>query len=395
MDMAKNKNTMFPASGIAFLFLLLIIYLIYSVYTIDQNLRKTQSDLELIKQNDAEKIAEINEKLDRSVALYTVANADLESTRSTLSKTEGELQSTKLKLNQTEKQLIAAQGNLEQKRQEFSQLQQNLTDMTNILSEQLNWLKGNSLMPEAHLFTNDIKKIQYEGFLRDVGNRCVKHQEGVIKLGCINFLMDRTLSFGYISEARDKLTSIEQSVQKEGGDCEDFTLFMKGMINTLKSDPRNTNLELEAMTSSSGNTYVIYGDPGDEQYWYYNNLGPVGLGTLGDITPYGICYITGYSSKGYEGHCIVAVSEKNVTSIGNVANLNYAQTLEPQSGVYMGQIGRDFHLCRNGEDCGFSSYQIFLVMADDDLYIFRNGEWISYGAYEKLAVALNESITFA
>jgi hypothetical protein len=220
-----------------------------------------------------------------------------------------------------------------------------------------------------------------------VENSCVK--AGKVNLGCINYLMEEDLEFEYISETPDRLYSLEDMLNKKnGGDCEDYALLLKAILSEIKN--KNRSLEVEAWSPIADEEYIIY-EKGDK-YWYLEAYG-VEIGDLSETTPYVICYTTGRDEFGLTGHCIVALSNSEITSISNVENLDGAKVFEPQSGLYMGNVGKNraFELCKEGDtECEMQPRSIHFIIANDDLYQFVDGEWKSYHQYYDSAEILEE-----
>jgi hypothetical protein len=303
--------------------------------------------------------AKISEK-DRQVAglasQLNETNAELNATASKLELAEKELSDAREELNQSAM-------SLEQAREEFVSLDENLTRMEKSLDESVQWFKDNSLLPASAAY-----------FAPYVSNRCV--DDGTLNLACVAFFMDRRLGFTYRNEEGDRLYSIDEMLTRGGGDCEDYSLFLKALLNTLA--PGKGDLQLMAWKPGDGQ-FRIYESEG--HYWYYNGRA-VRLAKLDEAHPYDICY-AGVTN----GHCIVALSANAIGSVDGMGALEGAAAFEPQNGEYMGTVnggvgtvgdGDGFHLCRNGEkECGQSPGDIFIVMADDDIYQFRDGRWES------------------
>jgi hypothetical protein len=301
---------------------------------------------------------------------------------SRLGETELELNATAARLSQTEEELNSTREELErsaislaQANEDFSALEENLSMMEESLSEDVQWFKDNSRLPDS---------VSY--FTTYVMDKCV--DSNVLNMGCAALFMEKRVGFNYIDEPNDRLYTIDEMVARGGGDCEDYSLFVKALLNGLDGE----GLRLLGWKQGSGEFVTYRSDSGT--YWYYPGQG-IYLGTLDAASPYAICYLTDLSWPAPVGHCIVALAGGEITSVADLSNLDGAVAFEPQNGAYMGYIGSggQYHLCRDGEmSCGDGAGEIFIVMADDDLYEFKNGRWESFGTYRAQAEALRERL---
>ncbi|MDD5340778.1 MAG: hypothetical protein PHV13_06090 [Candidatus ainarchaeum sp.] len=334
-----------------------------------------------LNKTSAEK-AGIEGTLARAQAALSERELQVGNLTSRLRETEQELNATAALLSQAQDELNSTREELErnaislaQARQEFASLDENLSRMEESLSDDVQWFRDNSELPAS---------VSY--FAPYVMDKCVG--SGVLNLGCVSLFMEKRVGFNYIDEPNDRLYTIDEMVARGGGDCEDYSLFVKALLNSLDGE----GLGLLGWKQGSGEFVTYRSDTGT--YWYYHGQG-IYLGTLDEASPYAICYLTDLSGPAPIGHCIVALAEGAVESVAGLRNLDGAVAFEPQNGAYMGYIGSggQYHLCRDGEiSCGGTPGEIFIVMADDDLYEFKNGRWESFGTYRAQAEALRERL---
>lgn len=394
MNLKNKKNLLLIFSSFVILLLFIAsIYLLFTNASLSKELSSTKSAL---VQKEVEN-TNLNRSLRASMELAESKSAQLKATQEELAQIGKELEESQAKLENTREQLQNVSGelnqtaaSLEQTKKTSAELKTELTDMTSSLSDRINWLKNNANMPSPSYFSDSIRGLQYSAFLNDAKHKCIV--DGVVKLPCISYLMARNIPYAYLSESDDKLSSLVESIQGGGGDCEDYSLFFKALINDYKSEFKNQELSLETVTpSSSGGSYTFMTTVDGDGYWYYPNSKPQSIGVLGNANPYVICYTTTYTSNLFEGHCIVTISNANVTNISDLPLLDSSLLFEPQNGFYKGKIGQDLHLCSNGEMyCETGINSAWLVMSDDDLYMFQDGKWKSFGTYNKVAMSLKE-----
>ena len=309
---------------------------------------------------------------------------------------ELQLQAKTQELVQTKTTLANTNADLSRLRSDFLEFRTEIKDLNDSLTDSIRWFKNNSELPSSQAFRNEVTKVQYEGFLQYAVHDCSEKDGSTtkIKLACVSFLMGKLLSFKYISGLLGEnygLYPISTSISRGGGDCKDFSLFLKAFLNFLKNGSTETDFVLEGMTPDSTHAeYIIYGarQSGDEFYYYPHYRGEI-LGTVADY-PYVVCYGVDQTV----GHCIVALSQKQITSVTDVNNLLSARTVEPQSGEYEGIIGTDFHLCKNGdEDCERTPRNIYVILSDDDIYQFKDGAWTSNAGYQTIASQLDYGLS--
>ena len=360
-----------------FLFLATIYLFVQNIF-IGNELSATKTNLEERNAQLGEANAEIeslNGTLIRTEAELELTQDELENTSNELHLTRMDLNETSEELEDTRDELRETQGSLEEAMEEFVQLRDEVVGIEESVNSSIQWFRDNSVLPRSmnHFFWES-----------DAGCR----DGSTLKLACISFLMEKELAFTYKSEYPDQLLSIDQMINKPGGDCEDFSLFLKAYLNRLKATPADR--ELEAW-DESGHRYVIFEEE-DGTNWYVWGSGHP-LGSLQDLNPYAICFTTRYEAETFEGHCIVALSEKEITSVEDMQNLNGAETFEPQNGQYEGMVGGQYQVCQEGDTlCDRVPGSIIFVIADDDLYQFIDGEWVSYELYGEKASELEQKI---
>ncbi|MBI5223141.1 hypothetical protein HY990_01835 [Candidatus Micrarchaeota archaeon] len=298
-------------------------------------------------------------------------NQSLLRTAQTLNSTELELELTRANLSEVSDALFASQNQLNHSKQILSQLKNNISVLRSEviaidknLNDSIQWFKVNSVLPSS-----------YSSFTGEVLGGCF--EGNVLNLGCASFVMSRSLNFNYRTEAIDRLYSLEELRTRQGGDCEDFSLFLKALITSIKS-VRNFEIAAWRADPAGAEKYTIFKD--GNQYWYYSGTGVI-LGNSDSLFPYMVCFNTNYDavSRGYQGHCIVALASSDIKSSDGMALLRNAQLFEPQNGQYLGRVGTDLYLCVNGNrNCERQLNTIYFVTSNSDSYQFSEGQWKGY-----------------
>ncbi len=247
----------------------------------------------------------------------------------------------------------------EQKSQEYVQLQGELGDLDSKIQEKMVWFTTNS-----ELTAPAEKKMS--STLYDIDTYCI--HSGSINLPCATIFLNED-NYLYLSEGGEHIKSVEEFAKENGGDCEDWSIFIRAFLNTYKN---GKNLLLAEY--SFGEDFFLYEQ--ENLQWYYQNTGSIELNT--EEKEYRvICY-----SLGTQGHCVLALASSEFISEGDVV-------FEPQNGYYMGTIVRkDLEEGEFFVDLGSSEYPIWIVILSDDIYVWEGDkqEWIYY---EQLSDKLN------
>lgn len=359
-----------------FVFMVAAVVLFNVNQGLDAQLASTRSelgqrtvDLQLANRN----VERLGGELQVAKVNLLITQEELGETKDTLNLTEHELERTTAALGRTQGELEATRSELESTVAEFEQLGAEVGELSESINSSIQWFKGNAEFP-----------VSMNHIYGEVRSGC--ESGGVLNLGCAIFVMEREIPFRYKDETPDRLYSLLEMRRNEGGDCEDYSLLLKALINSFRQTGRD--IEAEAWKSGDGR-YVIYGD--GSTIWYVNGEGKP-LGNIQDFTPYVICFVTGFQGSQFEGHCLVAVGNE-VGGVDDLGALGGADTFEPQTGEYLGRIGSQYHLCENGDEfCGTGVGDIILIIANGDLYQFSEGEWRSYESYGKTAEELQREI---
>ncbi|MDD5172336.1 MAG: hypothetical protein PHF60_04860 [Candidatus ainarchaeum sp.] len=249
-------------------------------------------------------------------------------------------------------------------KQDLLDLRRSITDVQNSLNESTQWFTDNSRMSGS-----------LENFTADVEDACIT--DTVLDLACIKDEMSNRLDFRFRSEWEDRLYSIDEMVGRQGGDCDDYSLFMKAMLNTMKEDKIAANL-----SARNNNLHAVFMGLGDERS-PYDTSDMEYVGDLQSIYPIAICYTLSAHEEAISGHCIDALSTVPIESLDDLAKLDGAQTFDPQDGTYTGEIGDEFYICQDGEtDCERNRDSVTVVITDGDIYEFKEGRWNYLGQYE-------------
>ncbi|MEM3422251.1 MAG: hypothetical protein QXF35_03395 [Candidatus Bilamarchaeaceae archaeon] len=360
---------------IAFLMCVVLLSIFVNVFLYFEN-EKSKSTIAL----QEKEIKETKMTITKTIAEMQALNSSLKKTISELEETRETLEKTEVKLNETKKQLEETKGDLEKTKEELNstrsllnktkieinRITKEIEELEQTVNESVSWFKKNSHLPHSA-----------DSFIYRVEQKCI--DDGRVNLGCIAYVMSAKAEIVYVQEDPDRLLSLDELLKNKGGDCEDFALFLKATLNTLKSlDKKGT---IEAWKVKSDGHYTVYVEKTSRgMIEYYVDGTDVPLGKLEELQPYVICYGIDY----YTGHCIIALSENTITSIEEIKKINGAQIFEPQNGMYMGEIGKELKLCEDGQkQCERMPDHISFIISDNDLYQFKNESWKSYSFYEE------------
>lgn len=253
------------------------------------------------------------------------------------------------------------------------------------INESMFWFRKNSILKEEEeqkIATNYLG--MNDNCYRMLGGTCY------IKTGCVELINSEYLDIEYLNDTEvtgkeDKLQSLNEFLENEGGDCEDYSLFYKAELNyLLEGQCKNDSLEIviEAWNSSqTGKYWLDY-----EHEWYFDDAKGIRL-KEGYTKPNVIC------GKMYDpqignisGHCVIAFTNKKITQKEDIENLKQAPMVEPQDGKYLGLISNRssgvYILSENNYEEPPQSY-IYSVITDNDMFLFsfEYGKWLSYSSF--------------
>lgn len=367
----------------AFLGIVLLSFMVATVYlflengglkknvsSLNETLKSTQYELEQTKSTLAITTTNLNQK-----------NSELLETSSRLGDVSTQLNSTKIQLQQKTAELTNASMNIEDLTAKQKKLNETMKSLTTELSaveenikDSISWFKSN-----ADFSDNFIENTDVGYFVSDVEDYCIKNEE--VNLACLSFSMEKQLGFRYISEGADRLFSLDEIVNNHGGDCEDFSLFTKALLNYLKKQYDINELALQGWGYKSGSQMTIY-DQGTSK-WYMPNAEEHYVGNLMALYPAAFCFTVECDINDVcEGHCVVGMTKERIESIEDMTGLSGSVMFEPQNGAYLGSVGNGFSVCNKYiSDCGDKANHIWLVIGDEDLYIFKDDKWTNYKYY--------------
>jgi len=308
-------------------------------------------------------IAQLNTVINQQRVNISTLTTQLANKQKELDQVNLDLLSVQQELEELQLELEDASTSLEEAQAEFESLKEEVEDVENTIEESMSWFEDNAQLPES----------MGSSFTSNLQSKCVDSDQ--LNLACIEHMMMLKYGFHYISDRKDRLFTLEEMAARHGGDCEDYSLFMKAILNSYKEmDP---GVELLGWAPGSGE-FIFY--ESSSRYWYYNGDG-VELGELGDLYPTVVCYVTSYSSSGLMGHCVVALSDSDINSAEDIYALDGADVFEPQSGEYLGEISTDsdsdqaFNICTGDENCGTNVNDLIIIITNNDYYKMENGEW--------------------
>lgn len=325
-------------------------------------------------------LAQTNQSLvETTYALNTKAQQlgaalnELLDTKSELNYTKEKLKEKEAVLANTASDLQVLEARYEELNETFGTLKEEVLGLEESINSYISWFKTNSNFSDSLLDSAGVYP-----FIKEIKKKCV--DADAINLACLPFVMEKKLDFGYIFEKEDRLYSLEEIVKNKGGDCEDYSIFTKALLNYIKGIYPSSELTLRSWKTSFGSHFTIYTE--GTSYWYVDNAEEYTIGDLGDLNPSVFCHTVTCADDACEGHCIVGVSETKIENVTDLGNLEGTKLFEPQNGQYLGKIGSTYTICEKSiEDCGKKSNHIFVIIGDDDLYVFEEGNWSSYKYY--------------
>jgi hypothetical protein len=317
-----------------------------------------------------------------SAALQTSASQrqSLQSELSTLQSTYSSLQSEHTSLSDQYTELDAEKEELDE---EFSDLRHEVDETIGKIREyerdiqsSIDWFSYN-----AELDHSNAKTYLNLDCLMEEDNGCY------IKTGCFWLVNQEKLDIHYQYDVlatgeADKLFSLQEFTDNDGGDCEDYALFYKAEWNFLLDRCSNDNIIINAWTK--GDELDSYWVDWDKD-WYLPKQKEHEI--RGNYKyPNVVCGMIYDLNEGtVTGHCIVALSKEPIEVIADLPNLDDAVLIEPQNGAYMGRVNDNpgLPIIQQGQSTALYSSYIYMVITDTDYFSYSetDKEWQSYSSF--------------
>lgn len=269
---------------------------------------------------------------------FVCISTDLNATKARVTDIEEEF-------GEFQEQYIDLQAEYQQKVEEYAELMDQMEDFEADLQEKMYWYTENAD------FGGETK-----GFLSRMKTKCI--DGNTLNMPCVTIVLENR-SFRYLSEGKDYIKSLDEFEKDKGGDCEDWSIFMKAIINELEEEEGIDELAL--VKHGTAGYFEVFEDDG-VTYYYTDEAVYVDVENLSVA-----CFPVG---GGY-GHC--ALVSDNVL-------------FEPQEGSYLSEVywDDDEYLIKKG---GF----IEVLIDNQDISIYEGEKWISYSYFiEKIGQVIEE-----
>ena len=165
---------------------------------------------------------------------------------------------------------------------------------------------------------------------------------------CLSTMLE-DLDYRYISEKGDLIKSLEQFKDDKGGDCEDWSMFVKAMVNHFEKEEGVKKLRI--MNLEEEGHFTIYTRDNIEYYYPYDSM----IVDIKDLK------VACFSISEYEGHCVL-VSDNIL--------------FEPRGGYFRSEVlveGEEYLITEGG--------QIEILIDNRDIHIKTEEGWISYASF--------------
>ena len=376
MDM--NKMAM------ALMALLMLVSAFAAVYFLDANsaLERKFASLNATVAATSQQLSGLQSGYASLSKKYEKSKSDLANSESLLSQSNNELVLTQAQLLQTGQALNESRQSLVGQQEKADALRSELSQLETTINSSISWFRDNAYMPENYTWSADI-------FMSRVMTDCVDN--GRLNLACISHLMENTAFAIHYREdiasgSEDHLQGVKETIGLGWGDCEDYSLIFKAILNSARK--KNASLDIVAWQPAESGEFRVYpketlGESG--AFWVYKNAKGAPMGS--PSRAYVICYSVDEAS----GHCTVALSDADVQSSSQVPSLQGAYAFEPQSGRYLGTLGESLSICTQS-GCKQQGGKVWLVIADNDLYIYGDNGWQGYADYLSRVQETRDSI---
>ena len=350
---------------------LLLVMSTFGVLYLSGQVSKLEQSMIALNASTTQQLSQAQSSYSALRTKYEKSQLDLVATQASLASEKAALALTQAQLFQTEQALNESKRDLAGQQQKAEALKSELSTLETTINSSISWFRDNAYMPGNYTWTADI-------FMTRIMSDCV--DKGSLNLACISHLMENTAFAIHYREdiaagSEDHLQSVKETIRLGWGDCEDYALIFKAILNSARKI--NASLNIMAWQPAESGEFRVYPKetPGETgAFWVYSNAKAANMGSPSHA--YVICYSVDESS----GHCTVALSDVDVQESSQVPSLEGAYSFEPQSGRYLGKLGQSLSICTQS-GCKQQGGKIWMVIADSDLYMYGDNGWQGYADY--------------
>jgi len=247
------------------------------------------------------------------------------------------------------------------------------------INSSLEWFKYNSQLRNAPQIKEDLNTM------------CI--QDCTINLACIHLVNEQT-GFTYKSDIEtsgkiDRLQSLEDFIGNMGGDCEDFSLFFKAQYNYLKEECEEVTLKAYEQKKGEERFYMDFNND-----WYLKNAQEVEL-DKGYSHPNVFCgKMYDYREDTTAGHCIVGFTDRKLDSVQDLKEIETAELIEPQNGMYYGKLNHESSELYILEKDKKPETFVNLIITNKDMLLYSDTEerWLSHSYFDEKLASYQERI---
>ena len=226
------------------------------------------------------------------------------------------------------------------------------------LRDKMQWYRNNSNTEN----TESADLLNYK-----MNKLCIRMSENLceIKLVCLAYLAK--ISYRYDADffgEVDFIQSIENTINKGYGDCEDVSLLFTAQYNyvydrCIEKGYNNSQLKLITIGGGKGIVYPTFNEEPDQSY--FTNAEEIELDS-GYVYAYPVC---GGEVGAKDGHCVVAFMKNEIKNSSDI-----------------GPRFEDIILTEPQNYASFTSLEnIGIIILKDDILLYNNSGWISYSHY--------------
>ncbi|MEM2115476.1 MAG: hypothetical protein QXD62_00325 [Candidatus Woesearchaeota archaeon] len=385
--MKKNAISVVVAV-VCFLFILLMVGLIFVNVILRNKFLKTQITIKELEKNYTsikEDLLRITNELTQCSIekrhfenLYKEYQRNLSSLKQTYDDLYQEYTFLKNKSTYLETEISSLKKSLYEIKKDVQEGVTLIDEYFEEIKKSIEWYNQNADLSSANI-QNKKAKEKVEEIKQKINQRCVRvSNECRIKLGCFWLINTEYFNLKYLSENEtDKLLSLEEFILNGGGDCEDFALIFKAQYNYAKTLCQGKKIISE--------TYEI--DPEkyskNEIYWLdFPKKWYMERSVQKDLTEDKMIIVCGrmydLNSEEFVGHCVVALTEKEIQEISDIEYLFQKPMVEPQTGSFYGILGKDVKIPSYQLISPIDSY-ITTVITDSDFFVYSEllNRWLS------------------
>ncbi len=322
-----------------------------SVDNIENKINKNRDELNSIKYelvNEHDKIIELNNslhKLNLSVNKtfrelsynLSLLREELYNKYNVVKTTLEELNKLRNKINDLNTEIESKISQIYELNSQISKLEEDINLLNEKIKNKLIWIGMNSKIDSSNPIIEKIK------------NNCVEYSTS-LNLACVWYFLHEIYGIHYIYDNNDQLASINETLNKKGGDCEDLSFLFAAVVRSIPHE------NVKYLVDSVGSKAIVYDD--GVYVYYIPNV------SYKEAVGYNKIYVAcGLDEEGTAGHCLNVICNTEFDKKISIKNFVYSHCIiiEPQQYAHISLLKNLCFLITDKDICADNNGKNFCL----------------------------------